>query len=105
MAQQASLQKMALALAFVYFSLSLYMVVPLERHAMRHGQTPDHSEGHRSSICSWLCAASTFVHSADSAPAQDFIPSCETTLFSTKSVPLNKPLLVFHIRPPPFISL
>jgi len=105
MARQAFLKKSVLSLAFVYFSLSLYMVVPLERHALRHGQRPDHSEGHRASICAWQCAASTFVHSTDISPGEGFIPASETSLLLLKSSPLNKPLLVFHIRPPPFISL
>jgi len=105
MKQDRLLKKTACLTVFIYISLSAYMLVGMARHAMQHGRSPHNAAQHTSFICTWMCAATTYVNATDQTVGQQFIPVFGALSFSAENVLPNKPLLVFRIRPPPFILL
>lgn len=82
------------------------MVFGVEKHAVQHGRFPHDAREHASFVCTWMCAATTYVHSVDQAIRQQFVPVFDVlTTFGTEKILLNKPLLALYSRPPPFILL
>lgn len=104
MNRQRPFKRTALLLAFLFLVASVPMTILEEGHAIEHDhQQADHASHHAKLACTWMCAASTFVHSADPAVDQSF------SLFYSKPTFLVAPFLThlsvfsIHIRPPPFI--
>jgi hypothetical protein len=85
------------------FSTGLIMV-RAEGHALRHEEhSEDHAKQHASFICTWMCAASTFVHSPEQTFGRQSIPSFEYSIARPEEPPRSQPLSADTIRPPPFL--
>ncbi len=95
------LKKTVYLVVFIYLSLAFFMVMPMEQHAMTHGQSPDHAKEHGNLICAWMCTASSHVHSIAMAREQRFTPVFEIRIFAIQPYFQNKPLQALSIRPPP----
>ena len=102
--KKTQIKQTALLLALVYFFLSSYMTIGVERHALEHQHHANHAARHASFICAWMCGASTFVHSTDQDLDQSFRLSFASLPGFIERFVRNLTIFSFHIRPPP-ISL
>lgn len=102
MTQKAQVkQKTALVVLLVYLLLTSLIMVRAERHALKHEHHGSHAAQHASFICTWMCAASTFVHSADQKVSQRLHPSFENLTLSIEFSLKDLSIFSFYIRPPP----
>jgi len=62
-------------LLFVHLSLTVFLSVRIERHALQHRRHAAHAAQHSTVICSWVCSALTFVHSVPESLAFSLMPS------------------------------
>jgi len=98
---QRSTKQIALLLALLFLISSGPMMIQGEGHALQHEHHGNHAARHATFVCTWMCAASTFVHSADQRINQT------TSLFYEKpAAPVEtflRHLFIssIHIRPPP----
>ncbi|MFQ5589447.1 MAG: hypothetical protein ACE5F7_11490 [Nitrospiria bacterium] len=68
----------ALSLALMLSSLTLFMPVGVERHVLSQQHTKStHADQHGTWICSWVCTALSFVHTAMETPSDPLTPSHE----------------------------
>ncbi len=95
------IKKTALLLALVYLSLTGLIMVRMEKHALSHDHESNHAAQHASFICTWMCASSTYAHTADQNQAQDFNPTPDDPAIHIEPFFPASPLFSFHIRPPP----
>jgi hypothetical protein len=95
-------KRIALLLALIYLSLTGLMMVRIEKHALHHDHQTNHSAQHASFICNWMCASSTYTHTADQNQVEDFNPTPEGPAIRVEPFFPASPLFSFHIRPPPF---
>lgn len=100
-AQKAQIRRIALLLTLAYFALSGSVMIQSGVHAAVHGHSPEHAAAHASFICTWMCAASSFVHSADPHLISGVHPSFEKLTVYTEPDRSNISALSFYIRPPP----
>lgn len=89
----------------IFFALVISLIAPGYGDPVHFEHGGDHSETHSSVFCSWMCAASNFVGSAQVklTPKINFSPSVavfSSTPFEDQSLPF-----VFQIRPPPIQTL
>ena len=94
-------RKTAFLVVLIYLSLSGYMAVGMERHAVRHGRIPHNAAQHAGLICHWMCAAATYLHAAGDMPEQGFLFAFAASAVYGEPVFSNKPRLALSIRPPP----
>lgn len=86
----------------VYLFLSVAITTPVPCHTEEHHHSSGHAAQHLSFICTWMCAAATFIHSADPDLCQTFSPSPGNAVVSAGTSWSRPPVTSFHIRPPPF---
>lgn len=102
MTQKAQVkQKTALVVLLVYLLLTSLIMVRAERHALKHEHHGSHAAQHASFICTWMCAASTFVHTDNQKQREVGHLSFEHLVFYTEGLFTNLLIFSFHIRPPP----
>jgi hypothetical protein len=101
MMRKSHIQQTALALTLVYLFLSAFMTVGAGGHAATHEHGGNHAAQHASFICNWMCAASSFVHSADPHLRSGVHPSFEKLTVYTEPFISNLSAFSFYIRPPP----
>jgi len=94
----------ALVLSLIYLFLSGYMMVGEERHGLEHLRHAGHAARHASLICSWLCAASTSIHSANPNINQSLNPFFENLAVSAGPISKRLSVFYFHGRSPPVAS-
>ncbi|NKE73509.1 hypothetical protein [Candidatus Manganitrophus noduliformans] len=95
----------ALCLALLFLLSIGLMTIRAEGHSLNHEESADHAARHASSICAWMCSASTFVDSVEKDPTERFYPSPETLVVLTRHFFSRPPVFSFHIRPPPSSSV
>jgi len=95
-------QKTARAVLFVYFLLTGLTAAGMEGHAAEHARHGNHGAQHAGFLCLWMCASSTFVHTADPQPTQRFSPSFSHRVPYAEPSPRNVFVFSFYARPPPF---
>lgn len=98
-------KKTALLLALIYTFLLGFMMIGVGGHAAEHGHSADHATQHASFVCTWMCAVSSFVHSADQKPSYSFNPSFEKSQVYPECVSSCVSIFSFYIRPPPDVLL
>ena len=99
-------KKTALLLALIYTFLLGFMMIGIGGHAAEHGHSADHATQHASFVCTWMCAVSSFVHSADQISCQRLNSSFESSIaYATKRVSSNTSIFAFYIRLPPDVLL
>lgn len=103
--QWSPFKKTLLGLTLIYLLLSVSMTISVEKHLSEHGRHSHHAAQHASLICAWMCAASTFVHSADQTLSHRSKISIEKPVILGRPFFDNPFLFFFHIRPPPFSLL
>jgi hypothetical protein len=96
------MKPLALGLVMIYLFLSAYMAVGAAEHDFKHTHTSGHSKQHSSFFCDWMCAAATFVHSADLNLRQGFDSSIESQVVYVEHAYTNLSIFSLRIRPPPF---
>ncbi len=101
MRQKAQIRQTACLVLLVYLFLSGFMMVGAGSHAVTHQNGTHHAAQHASFVCAWMCAASSFVHTADPNPSQRFNPTFENLPTCASGLSDNLSILSFHIRPPP----
>jgi len=99
--QKAHIRRIALLLTLAYFALSGSVMIQSGVHAAVHDHSPKHAAAHASFVCTWMCTASSFVHSADPRPSEGVRPSFETLAVHTEPDRGNISAFSFYIRPPP----
>ena len=99
--QKAHIRRIALLLTLTYFTLSGSVMIQAGGHTVTHEHGTNHAAQHASFVCDWMCAASSFVHSADPHLTEGVRPSSETpTVYSEPDLG-NLSVFSFYIRPPP----
>lgn len=88
-------------LALIYLFLSAFMPIAMERHVLMHGRNPNHAAQHATFICTWMCAASSFVHTSDQKLNRHFIPSIARQIILIDQIFHDISVLPDTIRPPP----
>ena len=101
MPQKTQLKQTALLVALVYFALSFAVAVRAADHGQTHSHHANHAAQHASLICVWMCAASSFVHSADPYLTRSVEPSPENPPDRNPGGMSQITITSFHIRPPP----
>ena len=99
--QKAHIRRIALLLTLAYFALSGSVMIQSGVHAAVHDHSPKHAAAHASFVCTWMCAASSFVHSADPHLAEGVHPSFENLTVYSEPDRSNISAFSFYIRPPP----
>ena len=99
-----STKKTALLVTLVYLSLTILMMVRIENHALNHDHDHEHNHAaqHASFICNWMCASSTYTHTAGQNQIEGFNSTPDDPAFEVEPFFSALPLFSFHIRPPPF---
>jgi len=103
--RKSQIKQTALLLTLVYFFLSSYMMIGVERHVLGHEHHAHHAAQHSSFICAWMCSASTFVHSTDQDLDQSSRFSFESLTGFIERFLSNLTIFSFFIRPPPIFLL
>lgn len=101
MRRKTHIRHIVLILSLIYLFLSAFTVIGAEKHALDHERRANHAAQHASFICTWMCAASTFVHSADQKVSQRLHPSFENLTLSIEFSLKDLSIFSFYIRPPP----
>ena len=101
MTRKTQIKLTAFVLTLVYLFLSGFMVIGMGEHAAEHGHDSQHTAQHASFTCTWMCAASAFVHSADPHLTEGVRPSFEKLTVYTEPFLSNISAFSFYIRPPP----
>jgi len=96
-------RRIARAVLFVYLMLIGLTPVGMEGHASEHEHHGQHGARHGGFVCTWMCAASPFVHTYDPQPPQRFSLSFESPVAYTEPFLKDLSISSFHIRPPPFL--
>jgi hypothetical protein len=96
-----NIKRTALLVTLVYFALSILVMFQAGKSSAMHRHGTNHAGHHNSFICSWMCAASSGIHSADLDVTQEFHAFSENLPIRNESYFSN--LSVYHefIRPPP----
>lgn len=103
MASRTWIKQTALLFTLVYLFSTGLIMVRAEGHALSHEEhSQDHAKQHASFICTWMCAASTFVHSPKQTLEGESTPTFETPIARAETPPRPQPLTTGTIRPPPF---
>ncbi|TAK08200.1 MAG: hypothetical protein EPO39_04870 [Candidatus Manganitrophaceae bacterium] len=97
------IKKTALLFTLVYLFSTGLIMVRAEGHAFRHEEPTDHAKRHASFVCSWMCAASVFVHTPEQALDRRSIPSSEGPITRPEAPARTQFLSAETIRPPPFL--
>lgn len=100
MTRKAPIKKTALLLVLVYLFLSGFVMIGAAEHAAEHGHGAKHTTQHASFICTWMCAASSFVHQADQNLSQSSNPPYESLTGYIERFASNSSIFSFHIRSP-----
>ena len=98
---QIPMKQTALVLTLLYLFLSGFMTLGAGGHAATHEHGTNHTAQHASFVCTWMCAASFFVHSADIHLRSGVHPSFEKLTVYTEPSISNFSVFSFYIRPPP----
>ncbi|MEK7306637.1 MAG: hypothetical protein AAB014_03270, partial [Nitrospirota bacterium] len=102
MKQKSQIKQISILITLIYLFLSGFIMIGVGGHAAEHGHSADHATQHASFVCTWMCAASSFVHSADQKPSYRFNPCFENLQVYPERVSSNISIFSFYIRPPPF---
>jgi hypothetical protein len=103
MKQKSRIKQISILITLIYLFLSGFIMIGVGGHAAEHGHSADHAPQHASFACTWMCAASSFVHSADQKPGYSFNPSFEKSQVYPECVSSSIAIFSFYIRPPPFL--
>ena len=95
------IKQRALVLSLVYLLFSGYMMVGDQGHALEHARRARHTVRHPSLICSWMCAASTSLRSANPNLGQRLNASFEDLVVSAGPFSSHLSVFYFHGRSPP----
>ncbi|MBI3609581.1 MAG: hypothetical protein HY204_02630 [Nitrospirae bacterium] len=101
MMRKTQIKQTALVLTLVYLFLSGFIMVGAGGHAAHHSDSADHAAQHASFICNWMCAASTFVQSANPRLSQRLTLSFENLAGYADGFYGIRSVISFYIRPPP----
>jgi hypothetical protein len=104
MMRKTKIKQTALFLTLVYFLLSGSVTIQTGGHAAKHGHSAHHSAQHASFICTWMCSASSFVHSGDQKLDQNSGPPSDFLAIPIERILNRLSIFSFHIRPPPILS-
>ncbi|WDT73500.1 MAG: hypothetical protein MPW17_23050 (plasmid) [Candidatus Manganitrophus sp.] len=86
------IKQTALLFTLVYLFSTGLIMVRAEGHALSHEEhTEDHAEQHASFICTWMCAASTFVHTPGQTLDGQSTPSFESPIAKLEAPPGRNP--------------
>lgn len=97
------IKRTALLFTLVYLFSTGLIMVRAEGHALSHEEhAEEHAKQHASFICTWMCAASTFVHTSGQTLDGQSTPSFESPIAKPEVPPRPQPLSTGTIRPPPF---
>lgn len=105
MKQKSHIKQISILITLTYLFLSGFIMISVGGHAAEHGHSADHATQHASFVCTWMCAASSFVHSADQISCQRLNSSFESSLVYTERVSSNTSIFAFYVRPPPNLLL
>jgi len=97
------IKQTAVLFTLVYLFSTGLIMVRAEGHALSHEEhAADHAKQHASFICTWMCAASSFVHTLGQTLDGRSTPSFENPIAKPEFLPRPQPLSTGTIRPPPF---
>jgi hypothetical protein len=100
--QKRIIRNTALLLTLCYFYLSGALALCPGEHMLMHGGSAHQETQPASILCTWMCAASIYVHTAKQTLELPSNPSFESTMAKPDSPPLPEPRSADTIRPPPF---
>jgi len=98
---KSRIKQKALVLSIIYLFLSGYMMVGEQRHVFEHARRGNHTTRHASLTCSWMCATSASVDSANPSLNEGLNPSFEDLVASAEPFPVRLSVFYFHGRSPP----
>jgi hypothetical protein len=91
----------AVLLSLVYLFLSSHMMIGGAGHALEHMRRTNSRPRHASFVCSWTCAASTSVQSANPSLSEKLNPTFEELIVSDKPSYDRLSIFYFQGRSPP----
>lgn len=95
------IKQIAILFTLVYLFLTGMIMVRTEGHALSHEEHSNHVKQHSSLICSWMCVASTYVHSPEQTLDWRSNPSPDLLIVVQEAPPRPQPFFTDTIRPPP----
>ena len=101
MKQKWQMKQISILIILIYLFLSGFMMRGVGGHAAEHDHSANHASQHVSFVCTWMCTASNFVHSADQKLGYSFNPSFEKSQVYPERVSSNMSIFSFYVRPPP----
>jgi len=99
--QKSKTRQIACLLILVYLFLSGFMIVGSASHAVEHQHGTNHAEQHASFVCTWMCAASSFIHTDHPRPHSSLNPVFHNLPTYTQQTENNLSIFSFYARPPP----
>ncbi|MBI3805416.1 MAG: hypothetical protein HY282_16840 [Nitrospirae bacterium] len=91
----------ALFFVLIYLFSTGLITVRAEGHLLSHGEHAGHAKRHASFLCSWICAASAFVPTAEQALDHRSIPTAEDRTVESEEPLRPHSFFAYTIRPPP----
>ncbi|WDT70835.1 MAG: hypothetical protein MPW17_19125 [Candidatus Manganitrophus sp.] len=86
------IKQTALLFTLVYLFSTGLIMVRAEGHALSHEEhAEDHAKQHASFICTWMCAASTFVHTSEQTLDGQSTPSFVSPIAKPEAPPGRNP--------------
>jgi hypothetical protein len=96
-----NIKRIAVGVALLYVTLSGAMMLGMAVHSGKHQHTTQHAAQHASFICTWMCSASTFVHSGDLILDEVSRISSNIGFVAVEGFLSRSSVFSFYIRPPP----
>jgi hypothetical protein len=105
MPRKNGIKQAAIFLILAYFLVSnhVYMMPDGERHALNHGQHSQQVAHNVSSLCNWICGASTFVFLSNPDIKQRFNLSSNRIVHYNEPFSDNLSFFFYHDRSPPVL--